>query len=205
MSKKYIAFFEKRKQVEHIEYEGKVDDLRLVLASVFCQDVICIEEAESKNLVYFKDRDRGDVYESVYEYIMALMPEELAEEVAKELSVIASKDNISVLNKFERRYVKISPIEIRQLVLRTLRNDYQFSAKFIDHFVCRLLCRFRNDPIDFVMRRVKEAYAKRKKDTEKKEELLTGSDLRIIYNRERKEIITIFMPRFLEGSRRRIR
>ena len=49
----------------------------------------------------------------------------------------------------------------------------------------------------------REAYAKRKRHSSKKEEILTGSDIRIIYNHKRNEIVTVFMPRIIDQSKRR--
>lgn len=199
---KYLVFVDTDARVDRLNINVDINDLPFIYSATTGEKLLCAEDWKSGKIFYFKDRDNPNPYETVTEYICSILPKDVYISLMYYL-IILDKDNQLQIDDFEKKYVSLVSKDLRRLIIKTIRNDFSLNPWLMDHFVCRLLCRFGNEPIDFMMRRIKEAYAKRKRHSSKKEEILTGSDIRIIYNHKRNEIVTVFMPRIIDQSKRR--
>lgn len=142
--------------------------------------------------------------ETVWEYMSKLIPKE----VSNKLLDFINKEGFDVYNTkdlkdFEALYRLSMHISVRNDIRKIMITDFQFPFFIRDHFVSRLIARFRDKAIDFVMTDIKYAYKTRKHRKNLRSKVLTGVQLKIIYNKENNEVVSAFTPKRLDLRRRR--
>ena len=92
-----------------------------------------------------------------------------------------------VANKYFFKYITDIDREIFRILLTT-RYDLPF--KLSDHFIMRLIIRFGNTPVDFLMNDILRIYRNRSNQSKSKG-ILKGNFYKIIYNNTDNTLVTI--------------
>lgn len=125
------------------------------------------------------------------------------EHIARYLKNILFDENFSAFNsKHLKRFLVVYkhhiPLVVRQRVIDRIIEDFNLPYNIQDHFVARLLCRFKNKPINFIFDDIKRAYKRRKAIGNDTEGSLRGQYIKIIYNRINNEVVTVFEPKLMD-------
>ena len=103
-----------------------------------------------------------------------------------------NSDNYSDLKKFEEMYEKLFSDRFRNFLINKIQEDFQLQFSLRTHFICRLMCRFKNTPIEFIIRDIKRIYKLRKSKFNIGKKTIFGDTCGIIYDNSKNEIVTIF-------------
>lgn len=144
--------------------------------------------------------------ETVWEYFSAKIKDPNALKVLNKIlnSEQFDRFNERSLKIFYSVYQKLIPVSERFRISEEFVKEFELTYRVKDHFITRLICRFRNALIDFMINEMTKAY--RGKHVYKKkynDYTLTGSFVKMIYNKEQNTMVTIFEPRLMEMKRRR--
>jgi hypothetical protein len=98
--------------------------------------------------------------------------------------------NSTYLDKFESMYKQLLPLTLRSYMIKTLIEEFEIPAKIKDHLMCRLLCRFKDKNIDFIIQDMKIAL--KSKNEIKRGKVLRGKTCLILYSVKTDTIISIY-------------
>ena len=114
--------------------------------------------------------------------------------------------NYANLKNFESVFYKIVPRYLRYEIKKKISEDFNINVKIKDHFICRLLSRFKDKAINFVFYDLNSAYKIRNHKKRKNKRVLPGTIYRFIYNEKEDELVSIYENKDLTGfDRRRIK
>lgn len=142
--------------------------------------------------------------ESVWDYFSKIIPES----VLIKLQDFLNREDFDVYNTknlkdFEILYRQSMYLGFRVEIRKKIISDFQFSFYIKDHFISRLIARFKDKSIDFIMNDIRVAYNSRNHKNYAKSKTLKGEQLKIIYNRENNEVVSAFTPKRLNLRRQR--
>lgn len=87
-------------------------------------------------------------------------------------------------------FFKFIKKDIMDKIKDTLKSDYHLRCNISDHFIMRLICRFGDTPVDFIMNDISRAYNNRSKYSKEKGRL-QGNFYKVVYSEKDNILITI--------------